>query len=109
MARRLNRGEVRLVRFPAPEKVRPVVLLTRDASIQHLTRVTVAPVSATIRGVASEVILNEDDGMKKACAVNLHNVTTVAQRDLGKRVAQLSDQRMRQLCAAMSFALGCDP
>jgi mRNA-degrading endonuclease toxin of MazEF toxin-antitoxin module len=46
--------------------------------------------------------------MKQACAVNLHNLVTVDKTRLGRRVAQLAPQRMREVCDAMAFALGCD-
>ena len=46
--------------------------------------------------------------MRQRCVVNLHNVVTVAQESLGRRVAQLNAVRMREVCAALSFALGCD-
>jgi mRNA interferase MazF len=85
-----------------------VVVLTGDAAIPYLANVTVAPVSSTIRGVPSEVVLGEDDGMKAPCAVNLHNTASVPQERLGKRVAQLSAERMREICAALAFSLGCD-
>lgn len=104
----LDRGEVRLCGFPAPEKPRPVLILTRTAAIRHLSRVTVAPITSSIRGVPSEVSLDLDDGMKQPCVVNLHNVVTVAQKSLGARLAQLSPERMREVCAALDFALGCE-
>ncbi len=63
---------------------------------------------STIRGVPSEVVLNEEDGMKFPCAVNLHNAVTVSQQRLGRRVAQLSAARMNEVCAALRFSLGCD-
>ena len=47
-------------------------MLTRDSAIAYLSTVTVAPITAAIRGVPSEVVLNEGDGMKAPCAVNLH-------------------------------------
>jgi mRNA-degrading endonuclease toxin of MazEF toxin-antitoxin module len=53
-------------------------------------------------------MLNEDDGMKTPCAVNLHNPVTIAQQRLGRRVARLSPSRMSEICAALSFSLGCD-
>ena len=46
--------------------------------------------------------------MKTICAVNLHNAITVSQQRLGKRVAQLGPRRMREICAALRFSLGCD-
>ena len=107
MAGGLARGEVRLCRFPHPDKQRPVVVLTRDRAISYLSRVTVAPVTSTIRGVPSEIVLNEADGMKRPCAVNLHNMVTVSKQHLGRRVAVLSSERMVQVCAAIGFALGC--
>jgi mRNA interferase MazF len=99
---------VRLYSFAPPDKKRPVVVLTRDSAIAYLPTVTVAPVTSTIRGVPSEVLLSEEDGMKEPCAVNLHNPVTVVQEKLGKRVAQLSPLRMHQICAALRFSLGCD-
>jgi mRNA interferase MazF len=84
-----------------------VVVLTRDSAIAYLTNVTVAPVSSTIRGVPSEVVLDENDGMKAPCAVNLHNAITVSQERLGRRVAQLTSARMSEICDALRFSLGC--
>ncbi len=63
---------------------------------------------STIRGIPSEVILDEQDGMKARCAVNLNNVITVSQQRLGKRVSQLSPRRMGEICSAVRFSLGCD-
>ncbi len=102
------RGDVRLYQFGKPDKKRPVVVLTRDTAIAYLTTVTVAPITSTIRGVPSEVLLDEQDGMKSPCAVNLHNAVTVSQQHLGKRVARLGLARMNQVCAALRFSLGCD-
>jgi mRNA interferase MazF len=83
-------------------------VLTRDSSIAYLSTVTVAPITSTIRGVPSEVVLIEEDGMKAPCAVNLHNAVTVSKQRLGRRVAQLSSTRMQEICTALRFSLGCD-
>jgi mRNA interferase MazF len=108
MASGISRGDVRLYQFAPPDKKRAVVVLTRDSAVPYLSTVTVAPITTTIRGVPSEVRLTEDDGMKTYCVVNLHNVVTVTQNRLGKRVAQLSCLRMTEICAALRFSLGCD-
>ena len=108
MAGRIAWGDVRLYGFTAPGKKRPVLVLTRDSAVGYLSTVTIAPITTTIRGVPSEVALNEDDGMKAPCAVNLHNAVTVSQQRLGKRVAQLSSTRMKEVCRALRFALGSD-
>jgi len=107
MAGRIARGDVRLYRYSRPDKIRPVVVLTRDSAISYLSTVTVAPITSTIRGVDSEVRLDAEDGMKAPCAVNLHNTTVVIQDDLGRRVAQLSPSKMHEICTALRFTLGC--
>jgi mRNA interferase MazF len=108
MAGRVERGDIRLYRFAKPDKERPVLVLTRPAALGYLSRVTVAPITSTVRGVPSEVALGPDDGMKQPCAANLHNVVTVSRDALGRRVARLDPPRMREVCAALAFALGCD-
>ena len=108
MAAGLERGEVRQYRFPAPDKSRPVLILTRNTAIRYLSRVTVAPITSSVRGVPSEVVLGVKDGMRKTCAVNLHNLVTVNQKGLGRRLAQLSEDKMKEICAAVAFSLGCE-
>src|SRR6267154_841988 len=98
MAARIGRGDVRLYQLTRPDKKRPVVVLTRASAITYLSTVTVAPITSTIRGVPSEVVLNDEDGMKTPCAVNLHNAVTVSQERLGRRVAQLRSSRMDERC-----------
>ena len=84
-----------------------MLVLTRESAISYLAAVTVAPITSTVRGVPSEVVLTEEDGMKHLCAVNLHNVVTVSKEHLGRRVAKLNAQRLAEVCAALGFALGC--
>ena len=107
VAGRVARGEIRLHWFSAPDKQRPVLVLTRESAISYLSAITVAPVASTIGGVPSEVVLTEEDGMKRRCAVNLHSVVTVSKERLGRPVAELSAQRLTEVCSALGFALAC--
>lgn len=108
MAGRIERGEIRLVRFPRPDKPRPVLVLTRDSALSYLSRVTVAPITSSIRDVPSEVLVGPDDGLKQPSAINLHNVLTIEKGIVGRRVARLGDEKMRAVCRALGFALGCE-
>jgi mRNA interferase MazF len=108
LAGRLERGEIRFYQFTPPDKARPVLLLTRPEAVRYLSKVTVAPVTSTIRGVASEVRLDVDDGMKGPCVVNLHNIVTVAKAGIGRRLTKLSEEKMRSVCDAIGFCLGCE-
>ena len=102
----MRRGEVRWYRFTAPDKRRPVLLQTRDAILDHLGEVTVAPITSTIRDISSEVLLGPRDGMPRDCAVNLDHLQTVATDRLGAVVTMLKPHRMREVRAALLFALG---
>ena len=70
----MKRGEVRWYEFQPPNKRRPVLLLTRDSVMPHLNEVTIAPITTTIRGIASEVRLGISDGMPEECAANFHHL-----------------------------------
>jgi mRNA interferase MazF len=94
--------------LPRLTRKRPALVLTRSSAISYLSTVTVAPLTSTIRGVPSEVVLNEEDGMKSWCAVNLRSGVIISQQRIGRRVAQLSAERMNEVCAALWFSLGCD-
>ena len=83
-----------------------MLLLTRDAILDHLGEVTVAPITSTIRDISSEVLLGPRDGMPRDCAVNLDHLQTVAKDRLGAVVTMLKPHRMREVRAALLFALG---
>lgn len=103
---RLRRGEVRWYRFASPDKRRPVLILTRDSVLEYLGEVTIAPITSTIRDVPSEVLLGPEDGLPRACAVNLDHVQTLARSRIGAIVATLPAGRLLEVRAALSFALG---
>jgi mRNA interferase MazF len=102
----VKRDEVRWYTFKAPDKRRPVLILTRNSSITVLTSVTVAPITTTIRNVASEVFLSDDDGLKEDCTINLHNLQSVAKEQIGPIIATLSQERMNEVEVAIRFSLG---
>jgi mRNA interferase MazF len=104
----VNRGDVCWYTFKAPDKRRPVLILTRDSAIAVLNSVTVAPITSTIRSIPSEVVLTEDDGLPNPCAVNFDNLQTVSKSNIGGRIARLTARKMKETRAAVSFALGFD-
>jgi mRNA interferase MazF len=84
------------------------VVLSRDAAIPRLRRVLIAPCTTTIRGLASEVVLEPgDDPVPRQSAVNLDSVESVSVGLLVERLGRLSDARMREICAALAVAVDC--
>lgn len=87
---------------------RPVVVLSRDAAIPRLRRTLVAPCTTSIRGLPSEVVLDpSEDPVPKISAVNLDSVESVSVAVLVERLGVLSDDRMRDVCAALAVAVDC--
>jgi mRNA interferase MazF len=87
---------------------RPVVVLSRDAAIPRLRRALVAPCTTTIRGLASEVVLEPDlDPVPRRSAVNLDSVESVSVATLVSRLGRLADTRMHAICAALAVAVDC--
>lgn len=88
---------------------RPVVVLSRDVAIPRLGRTLVAPCTTTIRGLPSEVLLEPGtDPVPKVSAVNLDSVESVSLGVLVGRLGRLGDDRMREICAALSVAVDCE-
>jgi mRNA interferase MazF len=109
MARRLKRprvahGDIWLHEFAAPDKRRPVLVLSRPSLIDVLNTIIVAPITTTRHDSPMEVPLGIEDGMKNECCVNLVNIGTVRQRELFHYVSSLSPEKMRQVCEALHRA-----
>ena len=101
----MKRGEIRWYEFNAPDKRRPVLILTRNSIIQYLNEVTVAPITSTIRDIPSEVIVAPKDGLKRKCAVNCDHIQTVSKSKVGSLITVLPKQKLEQVSFAISFAL----
>ena len=97
-----------MFRFAPPDKQRPVLLLTRSDVIPVLNTITVAPLTRTIRGVPSEVVVGVDSGLKSISAINLHHVITVQKAGLRRFVGSVSPEVLEGVRAAILFALGFD-
>lgn len=104
----MRRGEVYWYKFKAPDKRRPVLILTRTSAISYLNALTIAPITTTIRDIPSEVFLSREDGLLTDCAVNLDNVQTVPKAQLDGLITTLSTLRMQEVNQALAFALGMD-
>lgn len=109
MARGVRRGQIWLYEFRPPDKRRPVLVLTRQEVIGLLKTVMVVPITSTVRGAPSEVVMGIEEGLKGRCAVNLDHVQTVEQSRLAHFVGTVSPDKMRRVCGALAVATGCGP
>lgn len=104
----MRRGEVRWYTFSAPDKRRPVLLLTRDEVVDSLNEIIVVPATRTIRGLRSEVVLTPDDGMPVPCALNFDHISLAQRSRLGATLTMLPDAYWPDVERALLVACGFD-
>jgi len=104
----ISRGDVWNYEFRRPDKRRPVVVLSRPEAIAVLHTVIVAPITSTIRGLPSEVLVGTNEGLKHDSAVNLDHIQTVERGLLSHYVGRLDDAKLGAVCRALAIATGCD-
>lgn len=93
--------EICLVRL---DRTRPAVVLTRAAARAAMTKVTLAPITSTIRGLSSEVPVGPENGLDHACVVAVDNVLTVPVTNLGRTIGYLTAAQEAQLARAVIVA-----
>lgn len=87
---------------------RPVVVMSRDVVIPKHRRALVAPCTTTVRGLASEVVLDPgQDPVPLRSAVNLDSLESVSTVILVERLGKVAEDRMREICAALAVAVDC--
>ncbi len=71
------------------DKRRPVLVLTRQLVRPALARVIVAPITTRVRGLATEVSVGPDNGLRSGGVVGCDNIVTVPTDALGRVVGYL--------------------
>ena len=99
---------MRPIHLATLDKTRPVLVLTRALVRPHLNRVTVAPITSTIRGLSTEVAVGPRNGLDHACVVSCDNVTTVPKSALGRQIGRLLPEQEIALTAAIHAAFDLD-
>ncbi|MDQ6910492.1 MAG: type II toxin-antitoxin system PemK/MazF family toxin [Actinomycetota bacterium] len=89
------------------DKVRPVVVLTRGRIAPRLSRVLVAPITTTARGLTTEVALGRAEGVRDACVDNLDNIQLVPAKLLLRRAGRVPPERWAEFCLAMQKVMAC--
>lgn len=86
------------------DKARPVLVLTRELVRPHLTTVTVAPITTTVRGLSTEVPVDAANGLAGRSAVSCDNITTIPVGSLQQQIGVLLDRQEQELSRAVQAA-----
>ena len=97
-------GEIWLAE--APDKRRPVLVVTRSEVVPVLKSVVVAPITSSVRGIPTEVPLNREDGLSGHCAASFDNLQTLPKAFLTKRIGSVAAGRT-EICRALAALADC--
>ena len=90
------------------DKARPVVVLTRELVRPYLTRVTVAPITSTARGLSTEVPVGPGNGLGHDCVISCDNIVTIPRVALGPQIGYLLPGQEADLATAVRAAFDLD-
>ncbi len=90
------------------DKARPVLILTRELVRPHMTAVTVAPITTTVRGLSTEVPVGIANGLVGPSVVSCDNITTIPTSVVGERIGVLLDRQEQILSDAIRAAFDLD-
>jgi len=90
------------------DKARPVLVLTRELVRPHMTTVTVAPITTTVRGLSTELAVDAANGLAEPSVVSCDNVTTIPASSLGEQIGVLLDRQEQALGDAIQAAFDLD-
>ena len=102
----VNRGEVWWGEHPEAGR-RPYLILTRQSAIPVLRRVVAVPATRNVRGIPTEVLLTEEDGMPETCVLTFDNIATLPKALLTERICRLRGERLVEACRALRLATSC--
>lgn len=86
------------------DRPRPVLVLTRELVRPHLSRVTIAPITSTIRGLSTEVPVGPDNGLDHDSVVSCDNIVTVPTATMGRHVGYFLARQEVALAEAIRAA-----
>jgi mRNA interferase MazF len=99
---------MRPIHLATLDKTRPVLILTRELVRPHLSRVTVAPITSTVRGLSTEIPVGPANGLEHSSVVSCDNVVTIPAAALGPQIGQLLPEQEPILTAALHAAFDLD-
>ena len=102
----LGHGQIWWADVP-DEKVRPVLVLTRSNVAPRLHHVLVAPITSTVRGLATEVVLHASEGVAEGCVASFDNARQLLATDLIRQAGAIGPARWPEVCRAMAAVLAC--
>ena len=90
------------------DKTRPMLVLTREEVRAVRPLVTVAPITSTVRGLRSEVVVGRRNGLDHDSVISLDSIATVPRDLLVRPIGMLLEDQERDLTRAFHEAFNLE-
>lgn len=104
----MSRGDVWMLDLGGSTGRRPALIMTRQAVIPYVNKLTVAEITAAGKGYPTEVAIGHQANLPKESFVQLDNIQTVAKTRFVKYVGALDTATMRTIGRTTILALGLE-
>jgi mRNA interferase MazF len=95
---------MRPIHWATLDKRRPVLVLTRELMVGRLSTVTVAPITTTVHGIATEVAVGSRNGLGEECAVKCDHIASIPIASLHEQCGWLLESQELALHEAIQAA-----
>ena len=104
----MNRGDVWQVDLGGRAGKRPALILTRQAVIAFLNKLTVAEVTTQGKGYPTEAAIGQLANLARDSYVQLDNIQTIAKERFLKYLGHLDEKTMQLIGSKAVIALGLE-
>lgn len=84
---------MRPIHWATLDKHRPVLVLTRGLMVGRMSTVTVAPITTTVHGIATEVLVSSRNGLDQESAIKCDQIVTIPMDQLHERCGWLLEDQ----------------
>ena len=95
---------MRPLHWASLDKRRPVLVLTRELMVGRMSTVTVAPITSTVHGIATELEVGPANGLDQTCAVKCDQITSIPTDRLHEQCGWLLENQELALHEAIQAA-----
>ena len=104
----MNRGDVWVLDLGGRAGRRPALIMTRQAVIPYVNKLTVAEITSSGKGYPTEVSIRQKANLPKESYVQLDNIQTVAKTRFVRYVGALDVATLRTIGRKAILALGLE-
>lgn len=102
----VSQGDIWLLETPNA-KQRPVLVVSRNEVIPVIREVVVAPITGTIRLIATNIPVGATEGINKESVATFDALAAVPKVFLTVRLGALASARRHEICAALAALSDC--